>query len=358
MQTHLRPDNDSFRTLFTIADFDFGWYPFLFIIGFFVCIIIASLVARYRYKVSYDIILWLSLIIIPSAILGARLWSAMIGDLDWKNFFKFQTGGLAIQGGVVFAFIASIIFLSIILKKPKFHVRVEYNDLVKIEKPSIWIFIDILLPLILFGQAIGRWGNFFNGEIFGQQVSAESLNWLKILMPAVFDHMQCVQGDLALANGLVNGAYYQPLFLYESTINIIFFLFIYFLLPSFKKIKIGVIGSSYFIIYGIIRFIFEPLRFQSYAFAGTYVINSILLVTGIVLVILTQFILPKYRHKQILYMIWIKYIRFYLIKIGIKLKINKAIEYTYHDKNLENYGFEKKYDFDRDKNNPIYYGNR
>lgn len=356
-QTHLRPVSNDFNVMFTIGDFDFTWYAFFFIMGFFISLVIGCLILNYRYKISYDILFWYTFLLIPSAILGARLWSAMIGDLSWDNFFNFRSGGLAIQGGVIFAGIVGVIYFLLILRKPKYHIRIEQDDKVIIAKPSLWIIIDAALPLILLGQAIGRWGNFFNGEIFGPETSAESLQWLKNIMPGVYDHMQAIV-PIGAQSELINGAFYQPLFLYESFTNIVCFIIIYFLIPNFKKVKIGVIGSSYFLIYGIIRFIYEPLRFAAYEFKGTYVVNSILLLLGVCSIIIAQFIAPRLRDQQVWYKIWITKIRFIAIKIGIKAKFNWALKYEYEDKGLKNYGFAKPISFIRDESNAIYYANR
>ncbi len=338
------------------------WYPIFYMIAFFVCIIIASIVATYRYKVKYDLVIWYVIIMIPCAFLGAHLWSACIGDIQWKNFFKVRGGGMAIQGGIVFALIVAMIYFPLILRNPKWHVRVSNeNDIEKVAKPSIWIFFDIICPLILLGQAIGRWGNFFNGELFGRQVAESDLVWLKNIMPGVFDRMQAVLfngNEFEVNSGLINGAYYQPLFLYEGVLNILCFMILYFWVVNYKKVKIGTIGMSYFWIYGIIRFSMEPLRNPLFQFTGTYVLNSLLLVFGIVGTIYTQFIGPKHRDKQLLYMVWIKWIRLPMIKLGCKMKIKKALQFKAFDKDLKNFGFEKPYDFDRNKHNPIYYANR
>lgn len=333
------------------------WYPMFYVIAFFVVTIIASLAATYRYKISYDLVVWYVIILVPTCLLGARLWSAIIGDLKWEDFFK-QTGGMAIQGGVVVGVIDALIFFPLMTKKPKYQVRVVENDLPKIIKPSFLIFVDCIIPLILFGQAIGRWGNYFNGELYGGDLGndPQSMQWLQNIMPGVPDRMMSQISNSE--HGLIEGHYYQPLFLYEGVLNILSFMVIYFWLPNYKNIKLGVIGASYFWIYGIIRFSLEPLRNAQYTFSGTYVINAILTALGVIFTILFQFITPKYRHKQLLYMVYIKYMRYPLIKIGIKFKNKKAMSFQLKDKGLVNYGFEKPYNFIRNEHNPLYYADR
>ena len=72
-----------------------------------------------------------------------------------------------------------------------------------------------------------------------------------------------------------NGAYYQPLFLYEGLINLAGFLILYFGLEFIKQIKAGTIGVSYILWYGVVRLCLEPLRDSQYSFLATYVLSVI-----------------------------------------------------------------------------------
>ncbi len=159
--TRLWDGSNPFGIAFTIAGLDVRWYAIFTILGFLIALIIGCCRCRWHYKIPYDCFYYYAIILVPTALLGARFWSACIGDLSWNNFFNFRNGGLAIQGGVVSSLIAAFIFFPLILRKPKYHVRVEEGDKTYIQKPSMWIMLDIGLPLVLIGQAIGRWGNFF-----------------------------------------------------------------------------------------------------------------------------------------------------------------------------------------------------
>ncbi|MGL4948444.1 MAG: prolipoprotein diacylglyceryl transferase [Mycoplasma sp.] len=360
IQNTLIPFDDAFTTAFYLGDFGVKWYSIFFMIGFFVSICIGCAVCQTRYKVSYDIVFWFTLILIPTSIVGARFWSACIGDLKWENFFNFGSGGLAIQGGVIFSVIAALIYFPLILQKPKYHVQEVVDGKTYIRRPSMWIIADVMLPMILFGQAIGRWGNFFNGEVFGGEVSYESISWLG----AIADKMQVVQGvtpggDLyQLADGLNVNSFHAPLFFYEFLSNMSSWIVIYWCLPYIKQIKVGTIGSSYFIIYGITRFIMEPMRFNAFEFTGTYWLNGILLAVGVISLIMAQFICPKYRTQSMLETIWIKHIRFGYIKMIIKMKTKGSEKYLLNDPELKNYGSIKPHNFDRTESGIYYYGNR
>lgn len=329
------------------------WYGLLFALGLFIGIAIACLRIQTYYKVKYELFFYFAIIVVPVSLLGARFWSACIGDLDWKNFFNFtQSGGLAIQGGVVASVIAGLIYFPLMLKNPKYHVRCEEGKNVYILKPSLWIVIDAILPCILIGQAIGRWGNFFNGEIYGNQVSAQSLSWLENIMPGVFDRMS------SFTNGVSDGIYHVPLFLYEFTINLIIFVVIYFVMPTIPEIKIGVIGSMYFISYGVERMIFESMRDSAYKFNGTYILNSLILFSGVLMFILCQFICPKFRTRQIVYQVYCKYIRKYAIILLKKSNIDWVRKALIDDPKLERYGFKKQKTFTRSNKDMLYYANK
>lgn len=310
--------DSSFSTAFTIAGLDIQWYAIFSIAGYLIAICIFMFSIWKRYKVNIDVGFYYIFVAIPVILLGARTWSFVIGDAS-GNFFDFREGGLAIEGGVLFGVIAALIYFPIILHFPKYHSRVVIDGKVYIQKPSMWIYADAIVPTILIGQAIGRWGNFFNGEIYGAEVSPESLAWLKNLMPGVYEHMQAQQTVTILGTGQVvieQGAFYQPLFLYESFMNVIAFVIIYGLLAEIKQIRIGVITGLYCVSYGIIRFIMEPMRNQAFEFFGTYITTGFLLAIGILIVIYCQFIGYKYRDYK-----W-----YLLFKETLSYKLHKSSE--------------------------------
>ena len=129
------------------------------------------------------------LIGIPVAILGARFWSCCIGDCQWYQFFDFSTGGLAIQGGVVLTVIAALIFFPLILKSNKYKVRDIKTDPQdpQVRQVSMWVYVDAIVPCILIGQVLGRWGNYFNQELYGSIISDQSfMAWLRDHLPYMY----------------------------------------------------------------------------------------------------------------------------------------------------------------------------
>ena len=134
--------------------------------------------------------------------------------------------------------------------------------------------LDIVCVPLILAQAIGRWGNFFNGEAYGAATTLA--------------HLQSMHIPEFVINGMnINGIYYTPTFFYESMLCIIGFI-ILMIVKHFKHIKVGQIAGAYLIWYGIIRFIIEASRTDSLIFLGfkmAQIVSVIMIVIGIVLVI-------------------------------------------------------------------------
>jgi len=165
---------------------------------------------------------------IISAILGARVYHVATNWQYYQQFpiqiFYIWNGGLGIIGGIVFAAL-TLYLLSRKFKKPLFQI----TDLV-----------TLVLPL---GQAIGRWGNYFNQELYGKPTN---LPWgLQI------DSEHKLKGYEQFQT-------FHPTFLYESILNFLNFFLLY---KLFKKTqKPGIITAVYFINYGIIRLFIESIK--------------------------------------------------------------------------------------------------
>ena len=201
------------------------WY------GIFItlAIVLAFLyVAKWRAKDAgyhFDDILDFVLIVVPVGVLGARLFYVFsYGGYDWSNWFRIWDGGLAIYGGVIAGALA---ILGVGLYK----------------KVRILRLMDCTAPAVMIAQAIGRWGNFTNGEAFGSEASNFFLRM-----------------GLAYEKGAAQ-VYVHPTFLYESLWNVLGFVLINLF---YKKKKFdGQIMLEYFAWYGLGRFFIELLRQDS-----------------------------------------------------------------------------------------------
>ncbi len=198
----------------------------------------------YDPEYTIDLALWC----VPAAIVGARLyyvifeWDYYRGDI--LKIINIREGGLAIHGALIAAVITGYIFT-------------------KLKKISFGETADFAAPSIVLGQAIGRWGNFFNSEAHG---GPTNLPW----------------------GIIVDGIKVHPTFLYESLWNIGVFIFL--MLYKNKKKANGEIFLLYGILYSIGRFWIEGLRTDSLMFMGLrtaqFISILIIVVFSILLIII------------------------------------------------------------------------
>ena len=230
------------RVCFTIFGFDIMWYGVLIGIGFILATIISCKRApRLGIKPDsfVDVIIWL----IPAAIIGARAyyvifnWSMYSGDL--MSIFNTRNGGLAVHGGILLG----VLTVYLVSKK---------------DKEDFLSMLDLCGPVLALGQAIGRWGNFFNEEAHGYETD---LPWAQI----------------------IDGKGYHPTFLYESIWCFLLFLFLIWF-SNHKRSFRGQIICLYFILYSFERFFVEMLRTDSLMIGSlrqAQVISVALFVLGI-----------------------------------------------------------------------------
>lgn len=336
---------------FSIGSFEVRWYGILIFFGFILSIVFISIKIKYWYKVPFEPFFYFIFIAIPVSIIGARAWSYIIGDAKLNNvesfftqFFRFD--GMAIQGGVIFAVISGLIYFPLILAKPKYQIRTSLDGKEYIKSVSTFVYADAIAPCILVGQIIGRWGNFINGEVYGSIATPEQLHWLKVLMPAVYDGMWITE------NGVTT--LHQPLFLYESFANFFVFIFLYVGIEYIKQHKSGDLAAGYFVGYGIVRIIMEPLRAAQFNYAMTYVTTAFMIIGGIAFILYNHLYLCKHRDTKYLFMYYVKFTFFFKL---LWTKINKKYgEYMSKvDPNNENYLRRTKPNFHREVSQLLYY---
>lgn len=248
------------RILISIGPITIYWYSFLIFLSILIGLLIIKKEIK-KTKLDKDFIFDLIFYLIPVCIIGARLYYVIFNFNVFKNnlldIFKIWEGGLAIYGVVI----SGIIFIIYYCKK---------------KKQSILLTLDLLAPCLILGQAIGRWGNFFNGEAHGGITTLEYLQSLNL--------------PEFIINGMyINGNYYIPTFLYESIWCLIGFIILIILRNKIKYKKEGIIIFSYFIFYSIGRFFIEGLRTDSlYLFniRVSQLTSIILFIIGIIGIIL------------------------------------------------------------------------
>ena len=188
-------------------------------------------------------------------IVGARIYYVIFNFKDYKDnildIFKIWEGGIAIYGAIIGG------FLAIIYEAKK-------------RKEDILTTTDIIVPSLIIGQAIGRWGNLFNGEAHGGEVSLAFLKSLHI-PNFIIDGMH------------INGVYYHPTFLYESLWCLLGFGLLLIIRKVVKR-KRGIVTYCYFIWYGIGRFLIEGLRTDSLYLGNIRIsqaVSIILIIVGL-----------------------------------------------------------------------------
>ena len=180
-----------------------------------------------------------------SGVLGARIWYVVgnwareFANEPFHRVFEIWNGGLTVLGGV---------FLGVLIGGLWFsheHKEVDWRSA-----------FDIAVPTILLAQALGRLGNFTNVEVYGQAVKVEGL-W-NLLPSYVLQQMNLNNSGGMLPDGMIH----VPLFLIEALLNLGGYFIIVYLVPALlkKKLAPGDLLAGYFIWYGLVRFILEPLR--------------------------------------------------------------------------------------------------
>ncbi len=203
-----------------------SWYGFLTGLAFLLAVVISNeLMPERNLKkdFSYDLIWW----IFPFSIIGARI-AFVVNNIELFDSFwemcAIWNGGQSIYGGVIGG-IVGLIICSLIHKQNPVSA------------------MDCVAPVLILGQAIGRWGNFINQELYGWEIKNKAFQWFPIGVE-------------------VNGTWHLALFFYESVLNLLGFFLLLFILRKTKKK--GVVTLTWFAYYGLIRFFLEPLRLTKY----------------------------------------------------------------------------------------------
>lgn len=205
------------------------WYGLFMSLAILICLFLVVYLAK-KINISTDEIYDLAFWLVLSGIIGARLYEVLI--INWPYYannlsaiVKIWQGGLAIHGALIGGLLA-VWFWS------------------KKNRHNFWQVVDLIAIVLPLGQAIGRWGNYFNQELFGRPTNSA------IGIPILEEYRPV---------GYENYNYFHPTFLYESLLNLILFL-VLFLVFKKSKATTGVITILYLLGYSIIRFFMEFIR--------------------------------------------------------------------------------------------------
>lgn len=262
------PDGFDITIPFINQSFHIYFYGIIIMLGAVAGAWVSTIEAKRRGEdpeIVWDMLVWL----IIGGVIGARLWhvftpppsSIAVGrttmfylthPLDMINL---RSGGLGIPGAVIGGMIALYFFTR------------KY-------KMNFWMWTDIAAPAVALGQAVGRWGNFFNQELYGQPTN---LPW------AIYIERE--------------GGYFHPLFLYESIWNLLNLALLLWAGRRFKDIlKPGDIFLIYLIFYPIGRFLLDFLRLDASLVGGLNINQTIM---AVVAVCASAILIWRHRNKGI-----------------------------------------------------------
>lgn len=262
---------------FHIFGFPIALYGCLVALGMLLGIWLASRMAPAN-NVSSDAIwdFWIYAIIL--GVIGARIYYVAFRWDQYKDnllqIFNLRAGGLAIYGGLIVGFTVLFIYC---------HVK-KINSL---------DFADSVVPGIALGQAIGRWGNFTNREVFGEYTD----NLLAMRLPVEAVRASDISESIAahMTDG-INYIQVHPTFLYESLWNLALMVFLI-IWTRHKKFS-GQVMTLYFLGYGVGRFWIEAIRTDVLFLWNTHIAASQVVCVAIVILAVVLNIIFISRKKQ------------------------------------------------------------
>jgi len=225
------------------GNFHVAFYALTMLFGVCVCYWISDH-RFYKEFHKHGILDNLAIFAFVCGVIGARVWY-VIGNwtrdgfaTDPSRIWQIWNGGLTILGGALGGVIGGVLFMVF---------RRKYVNI-------LWA-MDVVIPTILLAQCIGRWGNFLNHEVYGVVVNiSDGWGWLPLF----------IQKQMGI--GLSSGEIHVPLFLIEGFINLVgYFVIAWGVGKGLKKyLAKGDLGGLYFLWYGVVRILLEPLRDPTY----------------------------------------------------------------------------------------------
>ena len=268
---------------FTLFGIEVRWYGILIAMGFVLGYLLVSIYNKkygYDKDLPIDLVLWVA----PLSIIGARLYYVIF---EWESFasqgntlaaiVRIWDGGLAIYGGIIGGVIGALLYCKFGFYDGLFNKK-------KRKTFDFWKLADLVIPSLALGQAIGRWGNFFNKEAFGKIVTNEAMHWFPmsvyIDIPHKLDGVACAE------------PWHYATFFYESMWCLLLFVFLMYFRKKHKKAD-GEMVFWYLALYGFERMLVEGLRADSLYIWNTDIrvsqlISGIMLVVGIVFIVLIR----------------------------------------------------------------------
>lgn len=272
--------------LFSIGKLKITYYGLMYAISFILGIELGKISGKEK-GIKAEIIENYAFVAMISGLIGGRLYYVLF-NLPYystypENIIAVWKGGMAIHGGIIGGIIGTLIYA-------------------KINKINPLKLSDIAAPLLLLGQAIGRIGNFMNGEIYGVptftpfkvifSLKPKFYEWYNYYNSLGFadkiGYKEKVPWGIVFPNDSPAGMEFpnlavHPAMFYELILNLIGFAFLWLYLKN-KKTKDGTITCTYIIIYSLIRIFVSFFRAEDlmfYGFRAPHVISVILIVIAV-----------------------------------------------------------------------------
>ena len=221
--------------------------------------IVLSEIKRRRINLQEDEALNMTLLIFLAGLIGGRVYEVIF---EWSNYYRFQPfwktfaiweGGLAIHGAIIGGIVSLLIYC-------------------RIKNILLAVMLDIGTLCMIMGQAIGRWGNFTNGEAAGPVTDL----WTGIVFP-----------EGTAVDRYANGSPVHPTMIYESLGNFLILALLWKL--RLRNFRPGMLGAVYLLTYSILRSLLTPLRMDNQyfiiadtKFLAAYTISIIMFAAGLI----------------------------------------------------------------------------
>ena len=300
--TELRPlYGEESKVAFSLFGFDVAWYAVIILSGAILAAIIGYFGYAKRLGLDEDTVITGVTLGLFFGILGGRLYYVLFDATaspgtytSFIDVINLRNGGLAIHGAII----ATIIFVSIYAK---------------IKKVKLLYILEIVMPVFMLAQAVGRWGNFMNQEAFGTLVQVEGLKaygelsrWSQLSDAVLIAQREALSNLLvpdfvinrmyikySSASGFICAGYYYPTFYFEAVFNAFGAITYMIVRKYWRKIYVGDGMGFYLIWYGVLRFFIESLRTDPLVIGNTGIkiaqlISIVCIVIGLALLILRR----------------------------------------------------------------------
>lgn len=263
---------------FSIFGFTIAYYGVVIVIGMLIAMALIMYTAK-RFGENPDNYYDVSLMAILIGIVGARVYYVVFAwDMykdNLKEIFNIRNGGLAIYGGILFG-LATVFIYARVKKKNFLHMA------------------DFLILGVIFGQIMGRWGNFFNREAFGEYTDGLLAMQLPVSAVRSNEITQTMWDHAVTING-VQFIQVSPTFLYENLWNLGLLLILLWIV--YHKRFNGQVFFTYLIGYGLGRVWIESLRTDQLLLPGTVIPVSQVLSAAVAVLGFVCYIVQSWRHR-------------------------------------------------------------